>query len=383
MATISSNRGSDLSSTTAEARQPKRIAPVKLWAVLGAVFLAFQVFTVMRWVSGPYFERVPQGPSEPPTWMKIELIAWQALSIPVALTLLYMFVIRPWRRDGRVGVDGLIAIAAISVAWHDPISAYAQPWFTYNSYMLNYGSWVAGIPGMPAFHAPGAMVQEPILFIYSAYVYIFVGASALGAWIMRTTRKKFPATSAPSLIAVCFGMMILFDIVLEGVIFLPLGVFEYPGGHVPLLFGDTYHKYPLQEMLTIVPVFTAAGCLKFFVGDRGSSFVEKGIEKFRGGPGRTFLLRLLAVTAFLNVAMAGFYTIPNTILSLNQPEWPRDLQERSYLTDYVCGDGTDRACPGPNTPIIRQGAPYLGTDGKLVVPPGAEPPQIYKFQHTD
>jgi hypothetical protein len=248
--------------------------------------------------------------------------------------------------------------------------------------MLNYGSWVAGIPGMPAFHAPGAMVQEPILFIYSAYVYIFVGAAALGAWIMRTARKKFPTMSTPTLIAVCFGMMVLFDIVLEGVIFLPLAVFEYPGGHLPLLFGDTYHKYPLQEMLTIVPVFTAAGCLKYFVDDRGGSLVERGSEKLRGGAGKKFLLRLLAVTAFLNVAMLFFYTVPNTILSLNQPEWPRDLQQRSYLTDYVCGDGTDRVCPGPNTPIIRQGAPYLGPDGRLVVPTPVELPQIFPFQHT-
>jgi hypothetical protein len=349
--------------------------------MLGGLILAFQAYTVINWVSGPYFVRVPQGPSELPTWMKIELILWQVLSIPAALALIYFFVVRPWRREGRVGVDGLIAIAAISVSWHDPISAYAQPWFTYNSYMVNFGSWVAGVPGMSAFHAPGAMVVEPIFFINSAYVYIFVGVAAFGAWVMRSVRARYPSIGNASLIGVCLLVVVVFDIILEGLIFLPLAVFEYPGGHWPLFFADEYHKYPLQEMITIVPVFTTAACLKFFLDDRGNSIADRGIDQIRGGSGKKLAMRLLATVAFLNMAMLLFYTVPNTVMSINQPAWPRDLQERSYLTNGVCGAGTDRSCPGPGTPIVRQGAPYLGPDGRMVIPPGTEPQPIIPFKH--
>jgi hypothetical protein len=157
-------------SGSAEAIEPKRIPPVKMWALAGGLILAFQAYVIINWVTGPYFRRVPQGPSQPPGWMRAELIGWQVLSIPAALGIIYWFLVRPWRRERRVGIDGLIAVAGVSLAFNDPISAWAQPWFTYNSYMINFGSWVAGMPGMSAYHAPGAMVQEPILFIFAAYV---------------------------------------------------------------------------------------------------------------------------------------------------------------------------------------------------------------------
>lgn len=364
---------------TVEALTPRRVPPVRLWAMAGVLILAFQAYVMMRWVTGPYFKSVPQGPSDPPTWMKVELTAWQTLSIPAALAIIGWFVVRPWRRERRIGIDGLIALAALSVSWHDPISAYTQPWFTYNSYMLNAGSWVAAVPGMSAFHKPGAMVHEPILFINSAYVYIFVGVAWFGATIMRRTRARWPRISSPALIGVCLLWVAAFDVILEGVIFLPLGVFEYPGGHWALFNADSYDKYPLQELITIVPVFTAAACLKFFVDDRGFSLAERGSDRLRLPARRTVLVRLLAVVAALNLAMLLFYTVPNIIMSANQPSWPKGLQERSYLTDYVCGAGTDRLCPGPSTPIIRNGGAYLGPDG-LVVPRGAAPSPVVPFR---
>jgi hypothetical protein len=369
-----------ISAQTPEAVEPKRIPAIKLWAYAGVLILAFQAYVIINWVTGPYFKRVPQGPSQPPDWMKAELIAWQVFSIPVALGLIYWFFVRPWRRERRVGVDGLIAVAAISLSFQDPLSAWAQPWFTYNSYMINFGSWVAGMPGMSAFHAPGAMVQEPILFTTAAYVYAFLAAAALGSFAMRRARARWPRISWPSLIGICFATMAVFDIVLEGVIWLPLGVFEYPGGHWALFGQHSYHKYPVQELVTVCGAFTAVACLRFFLNDRGQSVVERGLDEVKGSAGRKIGLRLLATITFVNLAMFCCYTIPNTLLSINQPSWPKDLQQRSYLTNFVCGAGTNRVCPGPATPIVRQGGAYLGPNGQLVVPNGVKLPEIYPFK---
>ena len=364
----------------ADAVEPNRVPAVKVWASAGALILVFQVYVIVKWIAGPYFKRVPTGPTQPPGWMKAELIAWQALSIPVALGLIYWLFVRPWRRERRVGIDGLIAVAAISLSFQDPISAWAQPWFTYNSYMINFGSWVAAMPGMSAYHAPGAMVQEPILFTSAAYVYAFLAAAAVGSFAMRRARARWPRMSWPSLIGICFATMCVFDFVLEGVIWLPLGVFEYPGGHWALLGMNSYHKYPLQEMLTVCGAFTAVASLRFFLNDRGQSVVERGLDEVKGSAGRKLGLRVLATVTFLNLAMLCCYTIPNTILSINQPSWPKDLQQRSYLTNFVCGAGTTIACPGPATPILRQGGAYLGAGGKLIVPRGVKLPAIVPFK---
>ena len=75
--------------------------------------------------------------------------------------------------------------------------------------------------------------------------------------------------------------------------------------------------------------------------------VERGIDKVKAGPRTKVLIRALAAVAAVHLALIVFYNIPNSWIGIHSDEWPADLQKRSYLTNYVCGDGTDRACPGP------------------------------------
>jgi hypothetical protein len=182
-------------------------------------------------------------------------------------------------------------------------------------------------------------------------------------------------------VAFCFATMCVFDFVLEGVIWLPLGVFEYPGGHWALFAMNSYHKYPLQEMVTVCGAFTAVACLRFFINDRGQTMVERGLDEVRAPAGRKVAARLFATIAFMNLAMFCCYTLPNTIMSINQPSWPKDLQQRSYLTDYVCGAGTGgRLCPGPDVPVARNTSAYESPGGKLVLPKGTKVPGIVPFK---
>ena len=66
----------------------------------------------------------------------------------------------------------------------------------------------------------------------------------------------------------------------------------------------------------------------------------------KAGPRTKVLIRALAAVAAVHLALIVFYNIPNSWIGIHSDEWPADLQKRSYLTNYVCGDGTDRACPG-------------------------------------
>jgi hypothetical protein len=195
---------------------------------------------------------------------------------------------------------------------------------------------------------------------------------------MRRARRRWPGISTAGLVGICFAAMCVFDIVLEGLIWLPLGVFEYPGGHWAI-FPDTYHKYPLNEMLTIGAVFTAIASLRFFVNDRGETVVERGIDQVRGSPGRKVLLRALAVTAAIHVFMFLAYNVPNTFIGQNADEWPADLQKRSYFTNNLCGEGTNRSCPGPGVPHIRDRSAYPSADGKSVISQGTELPPVVPF----
>jgi Spirocyclase AveC-like len=367
----------------------RRSAPaVAVWAFFGALVLAFETFVLARWISGRFFKEVPSGPSDPPTWMKVALVSIQAVLPLVTIALLYRLVVRPWRRERRVGVDGVMALAFLAMCWQDPLSNYLAPWFTYNSWQINFGSWVNSLPGAMSFAQPGRMTAAPILYIVGIYVPAFLIVTKLGSWAMRTAQSRWPRVSRAELIGICFLTMMVYDFVLEGALFMPLGVFTYAGGHLAL-FPDTYHKYPFNEVLTTATMFTIIACVRYFVDDRGRTVVERGIDRVRGSELKKLMVRVLAMTAVVQGAMFFTYNVPNMWVSLHSTTWPDDIQKRSYFTDYICGDGTDRACPGPAVPHVRndsedagRGSAYLTGDGRLGVPPKTTLPNIVPFERA-
>jgi len=380
---LSSSKAKSPNPVVAESRTA---APVKWWAAIGAIVLVFMIVTLTRWVTGPLFETVPVGPSEVPTFMKVAIMFFQITSIPAALACIYFLVVKPWRRDGKLSVDGALTIAFATLWFQDPLSAYSGHWFTYNAWAVNFGSWVNSIPFATAKAAPGAMVVEPILIVPGVYVWIFVLVMFLGAWVMRSARNRWPHLSNVKLAIICIAAMWVFDIILEGIVFMPLGVWEYPGGHFSI-FPNTYHKFPLTEMVTAGSVFAGVAMLRFFKNDRGETLADRGVESLKVSDRRKSVLRALAMIGAVHVLFFVVYNVANTWTATRSAEWPADLQERSYLTNGICGEGTDQMCPGPAAPQFRNnnhdpdgGSAHLDPNGNLVVPPNTNLPGMVPFE---
>ena len=119
---------------------PRSVRPVDIWAGAGAVLLAVTIVYTLKWVTGSNFVPVPTGPDRAPGWMRAALHTGQIAFPLLALVLGYFLVVRPWRRDRTVGIDGLLWIAAVLVSVWDPLSNMIQPWFLYNTNLANRGS---------------------------------------------------------------------------------------------------------------------------------------------------------------------------------------------------------------------------------------------------
>jgi len=91
--------------------------------------------------------------------------------------------------------------------------------------------------------------------------------------------------------------------------------------------------------------------VRYFVDDHGNSLAERGIETVKASGLRRAGLRFLAIFGAFSVIVLAFYNIPTAIMAAHSTAWPADTQKRSYLLDGICGQGTDRACPGPGVPI--------------------------------
>ena len=164
-----------------------------------------------------------------------------------------------------------------------------------------------------------------------AYVTIFLLVTFLGSRLMATVKARRPQTGRLALVAICLLAMALFDVLFEGLVFMPLGAWEYPGGHWAI-FPTTFHKYPLNEALTTAMLFTAFASIKYFTDDRGLTLAERGADALRASAGRAWSIRALAVTGVVSLAMLLCDNVPNFLVGLQATKWPRSIQQRSYLS---------------------------------------------------
>lgn len=356
---------------------------VKILAVVGGLILALQIYVWIRWITGPYFERVPQGPSEPPLFMKIPLMAnaiilW--LALPFAL---WFFFIKPWRQERRITLDGMLLISMGLMFFQDPFLNYFNTWCTYNTWLFNMGSWAPYVPGWTSAEEPGAMVAEPLLTNAPGYAYGVLMITIIGCWIMRKIKTRWPNIGTLRLIAVTYAIAFVFDFVMEALVLLPTGLYTYPGAIRALSFNaGTYYQWPVYEGLMWGAVQTALCCLRFFTDDRGRTIVERGLDSVRGGFVRQQFTRFLAIFAGVSACFFIFYNVPAIWLGMHADPWPEDHMKRSYFNGGICGDGTDKPCPHPELPVPTRHSGYINTDGVFVLPEGATMPPVVPFERN-
>ncbi len=198
-------------------------------------------------MTGPYFKRVPAGPSDPPTLMKVVLLTWTAvivLGLPVGI---YYFIVRPWRRERRITLDGMLLVACGLLFFQDPLLNYFNTWSTYNSWMFNRGSWVQDIPGWVSYGEPGRMMAEPLLMNAPGYSYGVLLCTILGCWVMRRAKSRWPNISNAGLIGVLIVWTFFFDLVMEGLFLMPMGLYIYPGA-IKSLSDQCRHLLPVAGL---------------------------------------------------------------------------------------------------------------------------------------
>jgi hypothetical protein len=357
---------------------------VKIWAVAGGAILALQLYVWIRWITGPYFERVPAGPSDPPMHMKIPLMA-NAIVLWIGLPFaLWYFIIRPWVRERRITLDGMLLVSMALMFFQDPLLNYFNTWCTYNTWLFNRGSWSSDIPGWVSPEEPGRQVAEPLLTNVPGYAYGVLLITIVGCWGMRKIKARWPNISNLRLVLVTYALAFLFDFVMEGLVMLPIGFYTYPGAIQSVSFNaGTYYQWPVYEGLMWGGVQAALCCLRYFTDDRGRTVVERGLDNVRGGVAKQQFTRFLAIFAAVSACFFVFYNVPAQWIGMHADPWPEDHQKRSYFNGGICGDGTDVPCPNPALPIPTKRSGFVNTDGQLVLPEGAELPKTVPFERGE
>ena len=338
---------------------------------MGALFLVAETYAVTGWIISGNATRTPVGPTPVPGFMKAVIDVWQIGAPPLLCVFVYYFLIRPWRREGRITSDGLFTLAFATVFWQDTLANWIGIYITYNSYWFNYGNWVNSLPGWVAPNVN--QIGEPVIGVFPYYVFGIFGRVILVNWLMRKAQARWQLTPL-KLVLWSTGLFIAFFAVFEPFM-LRLGLYSYPSAIKGLTFNyGKYYQFPIYEALFWGTVNAAWACLRYFKDDKGHTLAERGVDDVQTSARAKTGLRFLALAGVCNAAFFFLYNVPLQFFVANGGPWPEDIVTRSYFTQGLCGEGTTYHCPGPAIPLNRPDSVHVGPDGGVVVPDGTTVP---------
>ena len=329
--------------TTNSVNRTSGFPMVYLAAGIGAMLFVFEMYILLKWVSGPNFVTVPYGPSEPPTWMKRGMDIGQIAALLGTLFCFYKLSLQPWFKYRELTFWGLMVPILFLTSIYDPTGSYFHNWYTYNAYLVNFGTPLpGGLPGWQSFAEPGAMNAFPIILLPCLYVLVFSFFIWSGALFMGWLRRMFPMMP-PALVGCCILLFIIFDIIVEGQIFMRLGWYSETGWGIN---QGEYYQLPWRNVLLAALMWTMCASLWYFRDDRGQTIVERGLENYEANTWRHITLRFLALFAGIQIILMVFYQVPMAIHAKYYPgHWPDVIANETYWNNHICGYDTPRPCP--------------------------------------
>jgi len=367
MAAITANHRPGSNARLVGSAGARNARPVAWWAALGVSTVVLQTWIWGGWISSERLATTDIGRDQVPGAIATFAIAWQMCTVVGGIFIVHRWVIRPIRREGRFSIEGMLVVAMGVMYWQDPLANYTQSWFSYNTTLVNLGSWTTDIPGwLPP---NGNLLPEPLLWNLCSYLFVVAPGIVFGAWIMRRTKARFPRIGKLGLIGSLFAAMVALDLVFE-LIWVRFGLYVYGGAIESMtFFHGHYYQFPAYESVLYGACMAGFSSLVYFRNDKGETVAERGASELRVSRHTRTAVRFFALLACLNVILLG-YNVGAQWFALRADAWPQDVLERPYLLDGLCGPGTEYSCSGPGIPIARPDSAHLDADGELVIPSG-------------
>ena len=323
------------------------------WAIAGTVLIIFEITVLTRWIFGPNFEATPTGPDKISSAQQVYFTLLQIVIPVAAIICLYFWVFRPWRREGHLTTDGMLAISGGMVFFWDMSMNYTSVQLLYNSYFVNRGTWANG--AWPTWTSPNANnLPQPLFVAIPGYTALVFSQVVFILWLLRKIKARRPDLGPVGAILTIVGGLFVVDTIIEAVL-LRTGVYAYPLGirEITLFAGETY-QLPLSETFLFGGLALGAiAALSYFRDDRGQMLVERGLDRIRvGGVKTKQTIKFCAIFGFVHMAFLLLYMVPQQWFGTHGDHFPEGYE--SYMINDMCASGNDgRTCPGPGVPMPR------------------------------
>lgn len=288
---------------------------VSLWALLGMAWILFVGQAWLRWVSSDA-EFGPAPILGPDTFSGTALVVLRVIevvSLMIAAGTIWTFLIRPWRREGRLTLDGMIVIGSLLASGIDPLINYFHYTFAWNAHALNAGSWLAFFP----LHQGATRYAEGVAWFIPQYLYLGIGLAAIECKIILALRRRHPGIANIRSFAIASIAILMIDIAIEQ-LFIRTEVYAFPRTWSAFtLFAGTPFQFPVYESIFVMAYAAGFTYLRMSAHDSadGLPWLHRGIVRWL--PRLQMPVKLLAVIGFCAVWAALSYFLPWSWMSVN------------------------------------------------------------------
>ena len=339
------------------AARPAGTSPVawtKVWAVLGAFWLAVFLYCMIAWVTGPDFKPVTFGRDKAPHDYVMFIRSLEVFMVALTAWIFYYFILKPLSRNGRVSFDGLFFLACFTLVVQEPWHAWIRPTLLYNDIFINYGSWMGYLPvSNPMAHR----TPLPIAFAGLGYFWIYGLPAWCGSRLMSRAKARNPSLTPMTMVITTFLGFCVFDFIIESFIH-RTGMFIFPSTIPSLtLFAGTPHQFPVYEIVAWAGTYTVGASLHLFRNDKGETFADRNLDSLGLGDRLRTFVHWLTLIGVLQIGILCTYNIPYMFWSLHGDKFTVTEESHPWLTAGLCGSSTPYDCPGPGVPFARRDSP--------------------------
>lgn len=245
--------------------------PVMGWASFTAVYLAFAVWVMARWLIDGGFRPVPHEFTISSA-RRIILWAWQVVIVLWVVTS-SAWIIHRCRREHRLTFDAIMMLGFTAANFIFPVVNYFSLYEGTSSATVTVRSWGPYIPGWHG--GPHTMNYD--LFAASGFAF---SAMIAWFWLARFILGRVAACRPQWHVAALAATSLIINVVLNAVLFLPFtlsGVAMYFGDNGAALFAADWYQLPVSTIVGTSLAFTV-----FALVDRAFRVEGEDVAMFRG-----------------------------------------------------------------------------------------------------
>lgn len=313
---LTADAGSDLGGRLTPVPKAQR-GGATVWALAGLFWCVIAGQAVVRWVfSDEQFSPAPIiGPDQMSDGRMVALRCFEALSTLVLVWFLWYCVVKPWRKNRRLSLDGKFVIGGLCALGADAFLNIHSYLFAWNGNNVDMGVWSSFMPFHN--HEASSRYAESVLWGPPMYVYFCAGVAIVACRYAVPLRERYPNMSNATLFSLVWLGEFAFDFVVENIAIRATHGYAYAQTYGPLTIWDgSVHQFPLYESIlvaTLGALFTWMR-MKAMEDPDGLSPVERGFERWR--PGMQPFVRTFAVIGFCCVSIVLVYHLTFNWLGL-------------------------------------------------------------------